>query len=162
MRNLKNQLFLSVLVAVLVSSVTAAEPKYLKAFPQAEKGMVRYVIALPHKERGEDANFRVELIVGQEMLTDGVNLMRLGGTIEAKPLEGWGFTYYKVEKLGPGASTLIGVPPGTPKVKKFVAGPSTLIRYNSRVPLVVYVPKGGQVRYRIWKAAETTEKAQEG
>ena len=96
------------------------------------------------------------------MLTDGVNLSRLGGKIEAKPLKGWGFTYYEVAKFGPTATTLIGVPPGTPKVKKFVSMPSMTIPYNSRIPLVVYVPKGGEVRYRIWKASETTEKAKKG
>jgi ecotin len=27
-----------------------------------------------------------------------------------------------------------------------------LIRYNSRLPVVVYVPEGVEVRYRIWRA----------
>ena len=112
---MKSPIWLSLgVLAFLASSATAAEHRYLKAFPQAEEGMTRYAILLPHKERGEDANFKVELIVGKEMLTDGVNTVRLGGAIEAKPLQGWGFTYYQVEKLGPAASTLIGVPPGTP------------------------------------------------
>ena len=96
------------------------------------------------------------------MLTDGVNSVRLGGNIDAKPLKGWGFTYYEVAKFGPTASTLIGVRPDTPKVKKFVSMPSMTIPYNSRIPLVVYVPEGGEVRYRIWKASETTEEAKKG
>ena len=154
---------LTVLFAMLLTSSAAGEDnKYLKAFPPAEDGMVRYVIQLPHKERGEDKGFRVEIFVGQMMLTDGVNLSRLVGKIEAKPLKGWGFTYYEVAKLGPVASTRIGVPPGTRKVKKFVPLPSITIPYNSRIPLVVYVPDGGEVRYRIWKASETTEKAKKG
>ncbi|MDP6337606.1 MAG: ecotin family protein, partial [Verrucomicrobiota bacterium] len=61
--------------------------------------------------------------------------------------------------LGPVASSLIGVPPGTPSVHKFVQGPSKLIRYNSRIPIVVYVPKGAEVRYRIWSATPETKKA---
>ena len=36
------------------------------------------------------------------------------------------------------------------------------VRYNSRIPLVVYVPAGGEVRYRIWKASDKTEQANEG
>jgi ecotin len=47
-------------------------------------------------------------------------------------------------------------------VKKFVSMPSMTIPYNSRVPLIVYVPEGGEVRYRIWKASETTAKAKKG
>jgi ecotin len=139
-------------VSLLVGVANAADHKYLKAFPKPAKGMVRYVIELPHKNRGEENAFKVELIVGKMLLTDGVNRMFMGGKLETKPLKGWGFTYYEVAKLGPAASTLIGVPPGTPKVEKFVAGPSQLIRYNSRIPIVVYVPKGGEVHYRIWAA----------
>lgn len=70
--------------------------------------------------------------------------------------------YYRVAKFGPTATTRIGVRPSTPKVKKFVSIPSKTIPYNSRIPLVVYVPEGGEVRYRIWKASETTEKAKKG
>ncbi|MEM9657797.1 MAG: ecotin family protein [Planctomycetota bacterium] len=153
---------LAILPVTARPSSAAEEHRYLKAFPPAKDGMARYVIMLPHKERGEEDDFRVELIVGKEMLTDGVNRVRLGGKIETKPLKGWGFNYYEVAKFGPVASTLIGVPPGTPQVKEFVTLPSQLIRYNSRIPLVVYVPDGGQVRFRIWKASETTEVAKQG
>ncbi len=153
---------LLVLLTAVVANGEEDAGRYLKAFPAADKGMTRYVIMLPHKERGDDNNFQVEIIVGKEMLTDGVNQVRLGGTIESKPLEGWGFTYYQVAKFGPAAQTLIGVPPGTPQVAKFVAGPSLKIAYNSRIPLVIYVPEEAEVRYRIWQAAEKTEKAEKG
>ena len=153
MKTKTTRVILLSLVSLLVGVANAADHKYLKAFPKPAKGMARYVIELPHKNRGEENAFKVELIVGKMMLTDGVNRMFLGGgKIAPKPLKGWGFTYYEVPKLGPAASTLIGVPPGTPKVEKFVAGPSQLIRYNSRIPIVVYVPQGAEVRYRIWAA----------
>ena len=139
-------------VSLLVGVANAADHKNLKAFPKPAKDMARYVIELPHKDRGEENAFKVELIVGKMMLTDGVNRMFMGDKLESKPLKGWGFTYYEVAKLGPAASTLIGVPPGTPKVEKFVAGPRQLIRYNSRIPIVVYVPQVAEVRYRIWSA----------
>ncbi|MCA9178148.1 MAG: ecotin family protein [Planctomycetales bacterium] len=145
-----------------VSMASAQSPDYLKAFPAAAEGMKRLVIQLPHKERGEDEGFRVELFAGKEMLTDGVNRVRLGGQLEAKPLKGWGFTYYEVAKFGPAMSTRIGVPPGTPQVKQFVAIPSITIPYNSRVPLVVYVPADGAVQYRIWTAGEQVQVAPEG
>ena len=156
------RLFAVAFIVLFASSALAEEHRYLKAFPAAEEGMARYVINLPHKERGEDNNFKVELIVGREMMTDGVNMVRLGGAIEAKPLQGWGFTFYEVGQLGPGMSTLIGVPPGTPQVKKFVTGPTLIIRYNSRIPVVVYVPKDAEVRYKIWQTTKTSEKANEG
>jgi ecotin len=154
---------LTVLFAMLfASAVTEADHEYLKVFPPAEDGMVRYVIQLPHKERGEEDDFRVEIFAGKVMLSDGVNLSYFEGEIETKPLEGWGFNYYEVAEFGSVVSTLVGVPPGTPMVEEFVSMPSMTIPYNSRIPLVVYVPDGGEVRYRIWKASETTEKAKTG
>ncbi len=91
---------LTLLVSLVIPG-GADEHRYLKAFAPAAEGMERFVIELPHKERGEEDAFMVELIVGKEMQTDGVNKVRLGGELEAKPLEGWGFTYYVVSKLGP-------------------------------------------------------------
>jgi ecotin len=134
----------------------------LKAFPAAKEGMERFVIVLPHKERGEEDDFKVELIPGKTMLTDGVNLMRVGMKIEARPLKGWGYTFYEVTGRGLGMSTMMAVPPGTPQVEKFVSGTPLLIRYNSRLPVVVYAPQGFEIRYRIWQAPTETKKAEKG
>lgn len=153
---------LAVALNFSVTVASAAEHENLKAFPAAAEGKERFVIALPHKERGEEDAFRVELVVGKIMETDGVNSVGLGAEIKAKPLEGWGFTYYEVEKVGPAMSTLIGVPPDTPKVEKFVSGQPLQIGYNSRVPIVIYVPAGCVVRYRIWTAGEELLEAEKG
>ena len=53
------------------------------------------------------------------------------------------------------AGTLMAVDPNAPKVNRFITlgGEPYLIRYNSRLPIVVYVPEGVEVRYRIWTAA---------
>ena len=142
---------LAIAIISLGGMSQAEDHKYLKAFPQAEEGMTRFVIELPHKERGVENAFKVELVVGKMLETDGVIRMFMGGKLEPKPLKGWGFTFYEAQ-LGPAASTLIGVPPGTPRVEKFVQGPSRLINYNSRIPIVVYVPNDAQVRYRVWFA----------
>jgi len=29
-----------------------------------------------------------------------------------------------------------------------------MIRYNSRLPVVIYSPEGVEIRYRIWEAGE--------
>ena len=136
--------------------------QYLKAFPEAPEGMVRYVILLPEKSRDEEGNFQVELIVGKTIMTDGVNRYWFGGSLKDKTAEGWGFSYYELAKFSPPASTRMGARRGHPKEEKFVTIPRKLIGYNSRVPVVVYVPEGGEVRYRIWSASETTEVAKEG
>lgn len=153
---------LFLLAFAVTATATAEEHRYLKAFPAAEDTMQRYVILLPEKTREEESAYRVEIVVGKEIDTDGVNQYRLGGTLTAKPLQGWGFTYYELKKFGPTISTQMAPPPGAPRVRKFVAASSLLIDYNSRVPLVVYVPEDGEVRYRIWKAPDSFEKASKG
>ncbi|QDT68688.1 Ecotin precursor [Planctomycetes bacterium MalM25] len=158
---------------ILMALLVAARPaiaegddhpaaKNLKAFSAAADGRVRYVVLLSEKTRDEEADLRVELLIGKTMMSDGVNTLRMGGEIVEQNVEGWGFTRYEVPKFGPAASTLMAVPPGTPQVEKFVAIPSKLVRYNSRIPLVVYVPEGGEVRYRVWTASETTAVAEPG
>ena len=117
------------------------------------------MIVLPDKKRGEEDAFKVELNPGKKTLTDGVNQMRLGMTIEPRPLKGWGYTYYEVTGRDLAMNTLMAAPPGTRQVEKFVSGTPLLIRYNSRLPVVVYAPKGYEIRYRIWQAPEKWEEA---
>jgi ecotin len=124
--------------------------------------MERFVIVLPHKERGEEDAFQIELIVGKEILTDGVNLVRLTNTIVARSLEGWGYTYYEVTGPSETVSTRMAPPEGAPQVKQFVTASPLHIAYNSRLPIVVYAPTGYEVRYRIWKASKKTSKAEKG
>jgi len=129
----------------------------LEAFPPAEEGMVRYVLQFPRQ--ADESAFKVELIVGKTVQLEERNRYFFGGRIEEETIKGWGFTRYKVSKLGPMAGTLMAVDPNAPKVARFIAlgrGPY-FIRYNSRLPVVAYVPEGVEVRYRIWTAgAEVT------
>jgi ecotin len=156
------QIIAVVLVLSKVTILCGAEHPELKAFPPANEGMERFVIVLPEKERGQDEGFKVELIPGKSMPSDGVNLMRLGISIKPHPLTGWGYTYYEVSGRDVAMSTMMAVPEGTQQVEAFVAGTSLLIRYNSRLPIIVYAPKGFEIRYRIWNASETTKSAEKG
>ena len=139
----------------------ASHPQ-LKAFPAPKEGMERHVIVLPHKDRGEEDDFKVELVAGKTMLTDGVNLVRLAATLKPQPLKGWGYTYYEVTGRDVPMSTLMAAPEGAKKVEQFVSGVPLMIRYNSRLPIVIYAPKGYEIRYRIWTAPKTMEKAKKG
>jgi ecotin len=134
----------------------------LKAFPPAEPGMKRLVIYVPPKEVEED--FRVQLLVGKTVSTDGVNRQFFGGQLETETIEGWGFDRHILRQLGPMAGTLMAPPPGAEPVERFVTlgGEPKLLRYNSRLPLVVYVPADVEVRWRVWRADTETEAAKEG
>lgn len=95
----RGKLLLVGVLAMLASSAAAEEHRYLKAFPPAKDGMLRYVIMLPHKERGEDDAFRVAIESGRlpipskrrrkdngrmwaELVTD--NAATLSGTADGK------------------------------------------------------------------------------
>jgi ecotin len=134
----------------------------MKAFPAAGEGMVRYVLQLP--AQADETGFKVELIVGKTVETDAGNRYFFGGRIEEETIKGWGFTRYTVSRLGPMAGTLMAVDPDAPKVARFITlgGAPFIIRYNSRMPVVVYVPEGVEVRYRIWTAGAEVKTIEKG
>lgn len=151
MRKWPFQSFLLLALLATIATSASQNPDNMKAFQPAPAGMVRYVLHLP-KEANENL-MQVELIVGKMVETDNTNHYFFAGKIEEETVQGWGFTQYKVAKLGPMAGTLMGVDPKAPKVSRFITlrGEPYLVRYNSRLPVVVYVPEGTEVRYRIWR-----------
>jgi ecotin len=146
----------------LFASLSAQAADNMKAFPPAEKGMVRYVLQLPKKDN--ESAYKMELIVGKTVQVDAVNSFFFGGKVEEETIEGWGFPRYILKTLGPMGGTLIGVDPNAPKVDRFIraGGEPYLIRYNSRLPVVVYVPEGVEVRYRIWTAGAEEKPIEKG
>jgi ecotin len=136
----------------LVFPAVAVDEKDMKAFPPAAAGMVRYVLPLPAEK--DENTLKVELVIGKTVKVDAVNHYFFSGELQTETVEGWGYDYHILRKLGPLGGTLIGVDPATPKVERFVGigGEPRLLRYNSRLPLVIYVPDGVEVRYRIWRA----------
>jgi ecotin len=124
--------------------------------------MVRFVLRLPKEE--DESLLKVELLVGKIEKLDERNRYFFGGKLDARTIEGWGYTRYVLPELGPMAGTLIGVDPGSPKVERFITlgGEPFLVPYNSRLPVVVYVPKGVEVRYRIWRAEPEATKMSKG
>lgn len=127
----------------------------LQAFPPAAQGQVRHVLRLPAQE--DEFDFQVELIVGKTVQVDERNRFFFAGKVVESSVPGWGFPRFDVAALGPMGGTLIAVDPDAPKVDRFVrlGGEPVLIRYNSKLPVVVYVPEGVEVRYRIWTAGYT-------
>lgn len=160
----RNTFTLLLIVGLILFKTLAfgADHPQLKAFPVAKEGMNRYVIVLQQKEQNKEDSCKVEIIVGKEMLTNDINLIRLGNTIKQSTLDGWGYTYYELTGSSEILSTMMAAPEGTPMVNKFVTASPLLIPYNSRLPIVVYVPENYEVQYRIWKASELTLKAEKG
>ncbi|MBK5722482.1 serine protease inhibitor ecotin [Dysgonomonas sp. Marseille-P4677] len=154
MKNLTRTLLTLLSAVVLLSLTTSMNAqdkkdieKVLAPFPKAEEGMVRHVIEL--KKKSDESLYKVEIIPGKEMSVD-CNIHRLMGTLTEKDLEGWGYTYYEFKSNGQTTSTMMAC--NKPNEDKFVSGETLIVRYNSKLPIVIYAPKGFEVKYRIWKA----------
>ncbi|EOF9298570.1 serine protease inhibitor ecotin [Enterobacter bugandensis] len=149
----------SVSTSAFASDVQKAQPlEKVAPYPQAEKGMKRQVIQLPVQQ--DEANYKVELLIGKTLEVD-CNQHRLGGQLESKTLEGWGYDYYVFDKVTSPVSTMMACPDGKKEMKFVTAylGDNSLLRYNSKLPIVVYTPENVEVKYRVWKAEETVGQA---
>lgn len=131
-----------------VSVVNPESLKNLAPFPKVQEGFQRYVIHL--NPNVQDDAYQVELIVGKTVKVD-CNQHRFGGSIAEKDLTGWGYTYYEFTTQCQMASTMMACP-NQPETEKFITGATKLVRYNSRLPIVVFVPTGYELKYRLWKA----------
>lgn len=164
----------SLLLTVLALSVTTGTLAHAETVPQrdmsqqslekiapypgAQAGMTRQAIFLPPREHEE--NFRVELLIGKMLDTD-CNHQSFGGKLENHTLSGWGYDYITLPALSGPTSTLMACP-NKKTQRRFITanlGDNALQRYNSRLPLVVYVPEGVQVKYRVWSAGSAIQDA---
>ncbi|WP_259728335.1 MULTISPECIES: ecotin [Synechococcales] len=141
----------------------------LRPYPAAGSGEQRWVIQLPGvlppaadpALSANPADWRVELIVGQERRVD-CNRHRLGGQLSSEPVKGWGYTVFRLVSPGPMISTRMACPPGEPLRSSFVKVGSKpfVLPYNASLPIVVYTPKDMEVRWRLWKAETRQQRAE--
>ena len=135
----------------------ASSPDPLQAYPAAEAGFVRKVIQLPKVKNPE--LYRVQLLAGKMMEVD-CNQTRLAGELKEETVQGWGYNYWVLPEVKSGISTMMACNPKEAKKSAFVAVYSEkLYRYNAKLPVVVYVPEGIELRYRIFSAKEKTQTA---
>jgi len=148
-------------LAPFAAGVSAwAQTDDLKPFPAPAAGMQRFVIRLPAVPQPDD--HKVEVMIGKTLQVD-CNRQMFSAKVKQKVAEGWGFPYYVVGPLKGPASTLMACPPDMPKRDEFVranAAGLDLLRYNSKLPIVVYAPEGVEVRFRVWTAAGGAESAE--
>ncbi len=156
---MKHKIVAAVLALFMSSSANASDSlQNMKPYPSAEAGMARLVFRVPPARNENDR--KVEVRIGKTMQVD-CNKTRFLGSLERRVAKGWGFPYYVAEKIGGPASTMMACPEGESPTEQFVTvtGDGMLLRYNSKLPFVVYVPEGFVVRYRIWSPQDAIGEA---
>jgi ecotin len=141
--------------------VSAADD--LKPFPATEAGYRRIAIRLPVVDAPDER--RVELIFGKMMEVD-CNRHILSGQLARKVAQGWGYDYFVLSNIRGPASTMMACPPDEQRTATFVHvsldqndTQNGWLRYNSKLPIVIFVPDGIEVRYRIWTTGKQTATA---
>lgn len=143
---------------LLIAACAAAMPEQdLEPWPSAEAGETRYVIRLPALD--DESGRRVELRIGKDLEID-CNRHWFAGQLERAVVAGWGYPMYRlVEAAGP-ASTMMACPEEQKRMAFVTVNlEDPFVRYNSKLPIVVYVPEGFTVRYRVWSADNVMQDA---
>lgn len=133
-------------IVIIMSSLA----DYGVPYPAAAPGQERKVIYLPKLDESmEEDHLRVQLIPGRHEDCEDGRLYHLTGTISEGEIAGWGYNYYVVT-LGD-LYAAHRTPANSENADTFVAMyEKPMIRYNSKLPIVIYVPEGAEVRYRVW------------
>ncbi|MDH3549051.1 MAG: serine protease inhibitor ecotin [Gammaproteobacteria bacterium] len=151
------RMFILALVLLIGVCANAMSQDDLKPWPAAESGETRFVIRLP--QMADETAHSVELIIGKQLEID-CNRHWFGGKLERQVVSGWGYPLYRLTSVAGPASTMKACP-GEEKRTVFVAVnlEDPFLRYNSKLPVVIYVPHGFSVRYRTWSADGTAQHA---
>ncbi|WP_084399695.1 serine protease inhibitor ecotin [Pseudotamlana agarivorans] len=127
----------------------------ISMYPEASDDQLRHIINLPETE--DDYAFKVEIYVGKIAEVD-CNKASLVGTFKEETVSGWGYSYHNFVTNGQIISTRKMCPDNT-KHQEFVKSNGEIIRYNSKLPVVIYTPKGYEVRYHIWSRSDAEQTA---
>ncbi|MGG6232358.1 ecotin family protein [Tenacibaculum sp. SDUM215027] len=163
MRTISNQFTKLFLIAFLtITSVAVGQTSLTKTdvsiYPKPEKGFKQMIIEVPHSDN--DSNKKIEFVIGKWMEVDTCNKHGLVGSIEKKELKGWGYSYYDFKTDGGVISTRMACMENS-VIRKFISSQPKIVRYNGKLPIVIYVPEGYEVQFKIFKAEDDVYRASE-
>ncbi|MCY9861319.1 hypothetical protein OTK49_02160 [Vibrio coralliirubri] len=110
----------------------------------------RHVIALTPLSDEYEAKVELRIKTTKKLDCNARNLMV---NTTKKTVNGWGYNYYVAEVSGIQSTMMMCHE--SPKVKEIYAAPQELLRYNSKLPLVIYTPSDVQLEVRVWTPSET-------
>ncbi|WP_299809449.1 serine protease inhibitor ecotin [uncultured Shewanella sp.] len=122
--------------------------KETKMYPAPQSGQVQHILTLPKLDN--EADYMVEIQIGQTKMVD-CNNHGLSGELKQHTVKGWGYNYYQVDSISEGPSTMMACFEQTKTEKFLPIADDLMLKYDSRLPKVFYLPENSQVRYRVWK-----------
>lgn len=135
-------------ISILLNfSIIAKENDAINMYPNPKEGYEQKVIQLD--TLSNEDQYMVEIFVGKLMTVDACNRHNLMGTWKQEDVQGWGYSYYEFISNAEVMSTMIGCLDTTLQ-EKLIRGMGNMIRYNSKIPIVLYIPQGMTLQYRIW------------
>ncbi|MEX2961937.1 ecotin family protein [Microbulbifer sp. TYP-18] len=142
--------FRFVLFCLLVGLSTGVRAVDLNVFPSTVEEKRRHVVTLPKVV--DESRFMVELMPGRVEQVD-CNPRSYQAKLRREVLVGWGYPYFVLSDLEPAKSNRKACPE-TAKRRRFVRvrGENLMLPYASGTPLVVFLPPGFDLKYRIWRA----------
>jgi ecotin len=156
----KLSIIITALTTILFASnaIAQKQPKKfekldISIYPKTKQDSKRIIIQLPI-EKNED-NLKIELFVGIEKMAD-CNSHTLEGKSTKKNIDGGAYNYFIIESTGVSVSTKMACLDAP--TRKFVTMQPILTSYNSKLPIVLYVPQNIEVKYRIWRADTIIQK----
>lgn len=141
------------MLALVVCAAAAHADQRLAPFRAANEEETRFVVWV--EPQSDETKYQIELLVGK-MLSVDCNRHTFGGKLSRKTLLRGGQSYHAIKEVGALAATRMACPDAATH-DEFVTlgGEPYMVPYRSNTPIVVYVPKGFEVRYRLWRADET-------
>ena len=127
----------------------------LKMYPAATASQTRHVVALAPLENEQDAKIELRF---KKMMKADCNTRGWAGKLEEKVVQGWGYNFYEVIASGHAPTTMMACDQPATEQAVYMMG-EHLVRYNSKLPIVVYTDKDTQLEVRVWQPTATYPKA---
>ena len=140
----------TILSLLLAMGLVAQEKDKKIQYPIPQEGWEKVEVILPVIKKG-NGEYRVEFTVGFEMETDLCNPYSLIGEWTEHEVKNTNFVYFIASTKGQVVKAMNECPNEKTK-SQFVGLKSNSIVYNGEQSLVVYIPEGYQLRYRLWSA----------
>ncbi|WP_035500749.1 ecotin family protein [Fusobacterium gonidiaformans] len=149
------KILLFLVLALSFSMFAFGENMELDIYPKAKKGTKQEIFILDKQEKEED--YKIELRFGKDIKVDCNVHSFLHGNLEEKSVEGWSYPYYIFQGSNDMVQTLMLCQEGKKLKRVYYPSATRILPYNSKLPVVIYVPKDVKVEVHIWKHSGVKE-----